>query len=431
MRPARQNINMTGTGTQTHITTSSIKFLFVDPATEEDILNVEMNRFLSLSSFLLILALADATLSPTDKKAKKQVKEDRKSGPVDKDAFERKLVKQDLKVKDILREAGSYSQNVKRKSFRSGEVLGYITPWNGDGYTNAVKFHGKMDMVSPVWLTINSQNPFNVPTHDIKKSWIHSIKSANRDNHTVKIVPRVLFEGWSQIDIIDFEKDNDKVSHLVDTLNDLADEYHFDGYVLEIWNQFVIAGVKKSIVASMVNSIARGLRESDRDIILAVPPLRGFKKELFTKKDFDSLALYVRYFSLMTYDYSNIQHPGANAPIDWVRKCIETLVPDSKDLKRTQILMGLNFYGYHYTHSGGGPIVGSQYLNLLEHLKGKIQWDDKSQEHFFEVKSPETGYVFYPTAHSIMLRIDLAHELDTGLAIWELGQGLPYFYDLL
>lgn len=88
----------------------------------------------------------------------------------------------------------------------------------------------------------------------------------------------------------------------------------------------------------------------------------------------------------MTYDYSNVQHPGPNAPTKWIRKCIEYLVPDVNDIKRSQILMGLNFYGYHYTTTGGGPIVGSQYLEYLQDFKGKIKWDDQSEEHFFELK---------------------------------------------
>lgn len=88
----------------------------------------------------------------------------------------------------------------------------------------------------------------------------------------------------------------------------------------------------------------------------------------------------------MTYDFSNVQRPGPNSPISWARECVEILVPDSNDPRRAQILLGINFYGYNYTVEGGGAILNSHYLKSLALFKKKLQWDDRSKEHFFEVK---------------------------------------------
>lgn len=53
--------------------------------------------------------------------------------------------------------------------------------------------------------------------------------------------------------------------------------------------------------------------------------------------------------------------------------------------KRDKILTGLNFYGMDYTPSGGGPIVGHDFVKKIQNFKGKLQFDTSSEENFLEL----------------------------------------------
>lgn len=137
------------------------------------------------------------------------------------------------------------------------------------------------------------------------------------------------------------------------------------------------------IIDLFIGFIANILKKNKFDTILVVPPKHD-DVALFTPEDYDYLYDVVTAFSLMTYDYSNVHRPGPNAPLQWVKDCVTFVSPDEN--KRDKILTGLNFYGNDYTPSSGGPIVGNQYITLLKNYKGKLHFDSKSVENYFEVK---------------------------------------------
>ncbi|XP_044738709.1 chitinase domain-containing protein 1 [Chrysoperla carnea] len=351
-------------------------------------------------------------------------------GPIDQSVFERDLLLEFPSAKQILKHHQSYYQETDLVNF-NGTVLGYVTPWNNHGYDVAKWFGNKFTHISPVWLQIHRRSPLKYEvtgTHDIDKGWMKDVKTAGRKRKT-KILPRVITENWHPQSVVALMSSDDEREAFITKLISTCIDNKFDGLVIEMWAQWARTA-DDWLLIDLIKDLGLRMKHSNLDFILVIPPMRGDDTEIFDATHFDQLSNSVTAFSLMTYDYSNIQKPGPNSPIDWIKLCVESLTSDTK--KRKLILIGLNFYGYDYTSRGGGPIVAHEYLKLLKSFKGKLSFNKDIQEHHFELKNEDgRHYVFYPTLLSIKARIDLAVELDTGLSIWELGQGLDYFYDLL
>uniref|UniRef100_A0A1S4GXC0 Chitinase domain-containing protein 1 n=2 Tax=Anopheles gambiae TaxID=7165 RepID=A0A1S4GXC0_ANOGA len=383
----------------------------------------------------LFCHFAFATLSPSDKNKNKKVKELKvKTGPQPTNVYDRGLVQGEPSAKDIIVENAAYFQDTSLKLFE-GKVLGFVTPWNNHGYDVAKLWGPKFDYVSPVWLQILRKGPKKYEVagvHDIDDGWVKDVKKAGSTINN-RVIPRVLFDKFTDRDFSQLLTYPEERTIVAKLLLATARKHRFDGLVLEVWSQLA-ARVEDSYLIGLVEEICNTLTAASYDCILVIPPARKETYDLFSRKHFEALEPSVTAFSLMTYDFSSVQRPGANAPLYWVRNAVQHVCPDGADRmreKRAKILVGLNMYGSDFTPNGGQPIVAHEYLALLKHLKGHLTYDEHDVENFFEVKTSNGRHmVFYPTLFSIDERLKLARELGTGISIWELGQGLDYFYDL-
>ncbi|EDW52089.1 chitinase domain-containing protein 1 [Drosophila sechellia] len=393
---------------------------------------------LRLALLLLLLTSVRGTLAPDSHKSKSKTKETAlRGGPQDQDVFDLGLVSPEPLAKDIVSNHRGYFKETGLRRF-NGTTLGYVTPWNSHGYDVAKIFAKKFDIISPVWLQIVKQGDrYAVAgTHDIDAGWLTDVQRKGKQVHnqrTVKVFPRFIFDHFTDRDIKLLLSDAQERKKVNDVLIKCCKDNGFDGLVLEVWSQ--LAGrIDDKILYTLVLQMAKELQKQQLRLILVIPPFRKETGHLFGEKHMDKLFKHIYAFSLMTYDFSSVQRPGANAPLYFVRKAVETIVPEGcadMTAKRAKILLGLNMYGNDYTPDGGGPITFSQYLDLVRHVKKHLTFDERDVENFFEIKNDDGRHiVFYPTLYSINERIKLAQELGTGISIWELGQGLNYFYDL-
>lgn len=363
---------------------------------------------------------------------------------------ERGLIKTDISYQEILSENSKIAENVSQRHY-DYPVLAYITPWNSKGYEMAKTFNSKFTHLSPVWYDLKSQGSSLIleGRHNADKGWMSELRMRG----DALVLPRVVLEAFPS-ELLKKKKQRAKA---IDIIVTECKEMEYDGIVLESWSRWAAYGVLhdpdlRNMALKFLKQLGhalhsvRSIRNPEKQLqlvyVIGPPQSEKLQQHDFGPEDLQSLSDAVDGFSLMTYDFSGPNNPGPNAPLEWIRFILQLLLGSTgSNAQRLapKIFLGINFYGNDFVLSGGsgggggGAIIGRDYLSLLEKHRPLLQWEKNSREHFF-VYSDHNNVrhaVFYPSLMSIHMRLEEARSWGTGISIWEIGQGLDYFFDLL
>ncbi|CCG84162.1 protein of unknown function [Taphrina deformans PYCC 5710] len=340
-----------------------------------------------------------------------------------------------------------------------------MTPWNKAGYGYTTLHSERLSHVAPVWYQVKLQGASVTleGTDAIDQTWLSTL------HPTTKVVPRfeVQFASRKEVEAVLFFP-RDEVKDITDTIMKEVTFRGYDGIVLEV-----------SYVAQMdnlVKQLSKALRDVNKELILVIPAHHKVHEvSPFSHRDLLKYEPQVDYFSLNAYDHgAALGENIGNAPLPWLRQILDELIgsvdkagtttaefeaydddgdpfeddvfsdtsggtsPGGTDTKAVlpwagKVLLGLNFYGYTFTSDGViNTITATEYKGLLEFSQVSIpltvEWHERVGEHGLDGK---LWTIWYPTVLSLLHRVDLAAEYGIGLSIWEAGQGLDHFWDIV
>lgn len=344
-----------------------------------------------------------------------------------------------LSYRDVLRD--SYRISFPILPTRRGGRISccFLTPWNSDGYNLTAEFAEKFTHLSPAWFILKFDQRFLVEGPDLKSPDLILWRSQLRGKK-VRLVPRIAFELPGEI-LQRTVKDHDDslLKSLCKVVIESFLRLECDGMVLDLQGAiFSLVRPEETPDSTLLEKLIGYLSvelqsigsSHSQDLGIVLPafllPSSSIRQLLKAGASF---------VTLNTYDHSSGDRPGPQAPLPWVRSALIRSIGNLKqDLELSpKVSLGLHFYGYDYSNSAKAEaIIGEKYLKLLRRWRPKLQRDFDSEEIFFRY-SDATGnhIVYYPSLVSIQKRLELADEFNSGISVWEAGQGLPIFFDLL
>ena len=313
-------------------------------------------------------------------------------------------------------------------------TLGYITPWNKQGYDYVEKYSNKFDIISPTWFEIKPEEidgDFQMildGSNNIDSQFMKRIRNINKN---ILILPR-LHVTFTDANIFHIWFSNE-VDQFVKVLERRIKYNKFDGYIFDCMKIWYDENLLNKFINNLLPKINEVMKKLNKKFIITmIPKHQKIEYKKLNKYKFKKIAQYVDYINIMTYDYD---HYGDNSskhyssPISWIKETIDFYIDKNdkdKNILLKKILFGLPYHGYLYdkkTEKLKGVLNTRNFMDILNKDGDKYKINFDEQEYEYTLYS-EQNVISFPFIKFMEKRLELSKDLNLGgCGIWDIGNG--------
>ena len=311
-------------------------------------------------------------------------------------------------------------------------VLGWQVPYSDDSSRSYREHADVITHISPCWYSMDADG--NIKSEE--KAAADTINFA-RASGTV-VVPLIVNEKFSPEVAHEILLTEDTRRRAAKNIASLVLERGFDGINMDFEGAFLKGDRDRYTL--LIAEIARLLKPHGKhlsvDAVAQTAPPGPDDTGWAQAYDYPGLAPIVDHLVIMGYDYSPAGGaPGPVAPLWWLGKVLDYALAC---VPREKIVMGLPFYGRHWTiekgvASQGRGLDAKKAKEMLARPGLVPAWDERAACPVIRYYDGDTEHViYYEDVESLRLKLRLVRGRGIeGIAFWRLGSEDPGMWEVV
>lgn len=308
----------------------------------------------------------------------------------------------------------------------AGEGLFYFFN-NTYGYTNFKKNYKEVDVIAPQVYTVGYDLKVKEPSNT------KILKEAKRKK--VKTVPLLVNANFDKVLMSSILLDKDAQDKIIEFMIDEAEKYDFAGWQFDFEN---INHLDREMYVDFVAKTYKEMKKHDLEFSIAVIPrsrdydATSSNQDWSSGYDFEELALYSDYLSLMSYDDPNSVGPVASLP--YTKKILDYMLTQ---VSAEKMSLGIPLYCWKWNNTINGRVGSTTHkLAAKEYKKGKDKdkvYDEKLGATSYNYSYKGFDYsIWCEDEKSIEAKLDLIEEEGLrGFSAWAIGQEPTWLWKIL